>query len=563
SGNHCLWGSCYVAMGEIRARRTGYTQFFIPGKAMTPHADIIFTNVRAFTGNDAAPRAEAVAVKGNRITFVGDASGAESWRGPATRVIPGRGKTLLSGFIDAHFHLLWGSTRFDGAQLGEVKTTGGLKKVLLDFAGENKGTPWVNGNGLRYGIVSTRRELDGIIAERPVYVEAFDTHTAWVNTKALEMAGILHPGQGIGANGGIVRDAAGLATGELRDDSAMSVVRDLVPAPSERRKRELLAPRMRQITAAGITSIHNMNGDREEIMTYSAMEDAGEMLLRVYVPYWVKPEATEGMLTEAAEMARIQKDYVRGGAAKFFIDGIWESYTALAIGPYADDPAAAADGIWSLDRFIEMAGACDRMGLQIFAHACGDGAVRRALDGYEAIRRSNGKRDSRHRVEHIEVIHPDDMPRFRQLGVIASLQPLHAPMTPGDAPVWSAKTGPGRWPLSFAWRELKNAGARMVFGSDWMVAPFDPMLGIHRALTRRPWQPGFPDQRLTLEEILMAYTRDAAYAEFQEHRKGQLKEGYLADIVLLSEDIFQTEPEDIPNVKPLLTMVDGEVVYEV
>ena len=529
---------------------------------MSSHADLIFMNTRVFTSDESNPYAEAVAVAGNRIAFVGGSSEVEAWRGPETRVIDGQGNTLLPGFIDSHFHLLWGCIWLGSAQLQEVKTKEDLKKILLDFADENKTTSWVDGRGIKYGIVSTRQELDEIIADRPVYIGAYDGHTAWANTKALEMAGILQPGKEVGPNGIIVRDEAGLATGELREEDAMRAVHELVPEPSEARKRELLKLGMKQITASGVTSVHNMNGDMEEMLTYAAVEDAGEMLLRVYVPYWVKPDATEEMLAEAVEMAKVQGDYARGGAVKFFMDGVWESYTALNIDPYADDPEAIEDGIWSLERFTQMAAACDKLGLQIFVHACGDGAVRRTLDGYEAVQKLNGKRDSRHRVEHIEVIHPDDMPRFKELDVIASMQPLHSPLTGQDADVWLTRTGPQRWPVSFAWRDLKNAGAKMAFGSDWTVAPFNPMLGLYAALNRQKWAPEDPDQRLTLEETLIGYTRGAAYAEFQEHQKGQLKEGYLADIVLLSEDIFQTKPEDIADVKPLLTMVDGKVVYE-
>ena len=529
---------------------------------MSPHADVIFTNTKAFTSDESNPGAEAVAVKGNRIVFVGSNSQVETWRGPETRVIDGGGKTLLPGFIDSHFHLLWGCIWLGTAQLREVKTKEDLKNVLLAFAAENQTNPWVVGRGIKYGIVSTRQELDAIIADRPVYIGAYDGHTGWANTRALEMAGILHPGKEIGPNGIIVRDEAGLATGELREGDAMGAVRDLIPEPSEARKRELLKLGMSRIVATGVTSVHNMNGDMQEMMTYAAVEDAGEMVLRVYVPYWVKPEATEEMLAEAAEMAKIQGDYARGGAVKFFMDGVWESYTALNIDPYADDPDATEDGIWSLERFTQMAAACDRMGLQIFVHACGDGAVRRTLDGYEAVQRLNGKRDSRHRVEHIEVIHPDDMPRFKGLDVIAAMQPIHSPMSAQEADVWLARTGPQRWPVSFAWRDLKDAGATLSFGSDWTVAPFNPMLGLYAGLNRQKWGPDDPDQRLTLEELLIGYTRDAAYAEFQEHQKGQLKEGYLADIVLLSEDIFQTKPEEIANVKALLTMVDGKIVYE-
>jgi predicted amidohydrolase YtcJ len=529
---------------------------------MSPYADVIITNANVFTSDESNLHAEMVAVKGNRIVYVGSRLGGDEWRGPDTRVIDAQGKTLLPGFIDSHFHLLWGCIWLGSAQLQEVKTKEDLKKTLLDFASENKTTAWLDGRGIKYGIISTRQELDAIIANRPVYVGAYDGHTAWANTKALEMAGILQPGKEIGPNGIIVRDENGLATGELREGDAMSAVHDLVPEPSGARKRELLKLGMRQITATGVTSVHNMNGDMEEMMTYAAVEDAGEMLLRVYVPYWVKPDATEQMLAEAVEMSKVQGEYARGGAVKFFMDGVWESYTALNIDPYADDPDATEDGIWSLERFTQMAAACDKLGLQIFVHCCGDGAVRRTLDGYEAVQKLNGKRDSRHRVEHIEVIHPDDMPRFKELDVIASMQPIHSPLTGQDADVWLTRTGPQRWPLSFAWRDLKNAGARLVFGSDWTVAPFNPMLGLYAALNRQKWESDNPDQRLTLEETLIGYTRDAAYAEFQEHEKGQLKEGYLADMVLLSDDIFRVPPEELKDVKPLFTMVDGKMVYE-
>ena len=529
---------------------------------MSPYADFIITNAHVFTADESNLHAEALAVKGNRVAYVGSTAGVEEWRGSGTRVIDGQGKTLLPGFIDSHFHLLWGSIWLGNAQLQEVKSLIDLEEVLVEFASENKTTSWVLGRGIKYGIVSTRQELDAMIADRPVYVGAYDGHTAWANTKALEMAGILHPGKEIGPNGIIVRDEDGLATGELREGDAMRAVHDLVPEPDEARRRELLKLAMKQIAATGVTSVHNMNGDMEEMLTYAAVEDAGEMLLRVYVPYWVKPEATEAMLSEAADMAKVQGEYARGGAAKFFMDGVWESYTALNLDPYADDPDATEEGIWSLERFTQMAATCDEMGLQIFVHACGDGAVRRTLDGYEAVQKLNGVRDSRHRVEHIEVIHPDDMPRFKELGVIASMQPIHAPMSVEEADVWLSRTGEQRWPVSFAWRDIKDAGSVMAFGSDWTVAPYNPMLGLYAALNRQPYAPGHPDQRLQLEELLMGYTRDAAYAEFRENEKGQLKEGYLADMVLLSEDIFQIPPEELKDVKPLFTMMDGKLVYE-
>jgi predicted amidohydrolase YtcJ len=527
-----------------------------------PSADVIIMNAKVFTSDASNPYAEAVAVKGNRIIYVGINQGVESFKDKSTRVLDGQRHTLTTGFIDSHVHLLWGSLWMGNAQLQEVRTKEDLKSILLDFASQNQTDQWVLGRGVRYGIVSTRQELDEIIAHRPVYIGAFDGHTAWVNTKALETAGILHDDKREMVNGIIVRDANGLATGELREGDAMDAVMDLVPHPNSNRKRELLKLAIHEFNRTGITSVHNMNGDMEELMAYAALEDAGEMNLRVYVPYEIKPEATEEMLSEAAEMAKVQMDYVRGGAAKFFMDGVWESYTAFNIHPYADEPNTNAEPIFSLEHFTRMASLCDKIGLQIAVHCCGDGAVRQTLDGYEAIQKLNGKRDSRHRVEHIEVCQPEDMTRFKELGVIASIQTSHAPFSRADDPVWTSRTGPQRWPFAFPWRSLKNAGAILALGSDWTVAPFDPMINIHIALNRKQYAPADPDQRLTLEECILGYTRDAAYTEFMENEKGQIKEGYLADLVLFSHDLFEMKPEEITTAKAVMTVMDGRMVFE-
>ena len=527
-----------------------------------PSADVIITNARAFTGDESNPHAEAVAVKGNRIVFVGTNAEATSFKDQSTRLIDGQGHTLTAGFIDSHVHLLSGSLWLGHAQLQDVRTKEELKTILLDFAENNQTQPWVTGRGIKYGIVSTRQELDEILPSRPVYTVAYDGHTAWANTKALEMAGILNDDGRTMVNGIIVRAEDGSATGELREDDAMQAVMGLVPQPDANRKRELLKLAVQKFNATGITSVHNMNGDMEDLMTYAALEDAGEMNMRVYVPYHVKPETTEDMLHEAAVMASVQMDYVRGGAAKFFMDGVWESYTAFNLDPYADEPGVNVEPIFSLEHFTRMASLCDKMGLQIAVHCCGDGAVRQALDGYAAIQNMNGKRDSRHRVEHIEVCQPSDMPRFKQLGVIASMQTSHAPLSREEDLVWTSRTGPQRWPICFPWRSLKNAGAHLSLGSDWTVAPFDPMLNIYVALNRQKWSPTDPDQRLTLEECILGYTRDAAYTEFMEHQKGQVKEDYLADLVLFSHDLFELPPEEIRTARAVMTMIDGRIVFE-
>jgi hypothetical protein len=528
---------------------------------MSIKADIVIENAKVFTSNEAMPHAEAVAVKGNRIIYVGANEGVNEFKDEKTRVIDGQGRTLTAGFIDSHFHLLWGAIWAGSAQLYDVKDLNDVRTTLTEFASQNKTSTWVDGRGIKYGIVSTRQQLDAIISDRPVYINAYDGHTSWANTKALEMAGILQPGVDAPGVGVIVRDENGLATGELRE-TAMHLVADLIPEPSDARKRELLKMVIARINATGVTSVHNMNGDMQELMTYAALEDAGEMTLRVYVPFHIKPETMDVDLYEAVEMAQVQGEFVRGGAAKFFMDGVWESYTALAIEPYADDPDARPDGLFSAEHFNHMAAACDKLGLQIFVHCCGDGAVRRTLNGYEAVIGSNGRRDSRHRVEHIEVIHPDDLPRFKELGVIASMQTGHSPLALGDGDVWPDRVGKQRWGKSFAWRDVKNAGAHLALGSDWTVATFDPMLHLHAALNRQKWDAHDPDQRLTLEEVILGYTRDAAYAEFKENEKGQVREGTLADLVLFSHDLLALEPEDILAANAVMTIVDGKVVFE-
>jgi hypothetical protein len=209
-----------------------------------------------------------------------------------------------------------------------------------------------------------------------------------------------------------------------------------------------------------------------------------------------------------------------------------------------------------------MAAECDRLNLQIAVHAIGDGAVRQTLNGFEAVQQMNGKRDSRHRIEHIEIIQPDDLPRFAQLGVIASMQPLHLPGALGEDKAWLSHTGQGRWGRSFAWQSLRKAGARLVFGSDWPVVQPDPMLALQVALTRKPWLPGLPDQHQDLEPAIASYTRDAAYAEFQEGCKGQLRPGMLADLVMLSENLEAVPTEEISRAFPIMTICDGRVVFQ-
>ena len=519
--------------------------------------DIVIKNARVFTSDESNPCAEAVAVRGNRIVYVGSNKGAEEFSDAKTKIVDAKQRTLTPGFIDSHVHLLSGATWMGYAELSQARDASDVKRLLREYAENNQASAWVIGRRIGYDIVSTRQELDEIISDRPVYVRSADAHTAWANTKALELAGILKDG----TDDNIIRDENGFAAGELRE-SAMKFVLNVIPPPSEAFIRTQLKRASHEFNKAGITSVHNMNGDMRDLMTYAAAEDAGELTLRVYVPYEVKPEATEADLQEAVAMMNVQGDYVRGGAVKFFMDGVWESYTAFNIDPYADDSTVKVEPRFSLEHFTRMASACDGLGLQIAVHCCGDAAVRQTLNGYEAVQRANGRRDSRHRIEHVEICQSEDMTRFSELGVIASVQLSHAPLNLEESGVAQFRLGEKRWRHWQAWRDLKNAGARLAFGSDWTVVQFDPLTHLHVALNREKLAPDSTDQRLTLEECLIGYTRDAAYVEFKENEKGQIKIGYLADLALFSHDLFELKPEEIMSAKVVMTMLDGRIVYE-
>lgn len=534
---------------------------------MTNFADLLITNAHVYTVDEQHPHAQAVAVRGNRIVFVGNDDDARSWRGPHTIWIDGTGRTLLPGLIDSHFHLLWASRKLADLQLEEIEDLEQLATSLRAYATDHPDYTWLIGSHLRYKAIPADRPLDrhfldSIVPDRPVCLEAYDGHTRWVNTEALRRAGILY-GRELPPGHEIVMGSDGTATGELREPEAFEPVKAIIPEKSPAELEQLLRRGLELCARYGITSAHNMDTWDNGLAIYQAAEQRGEMTMRLYVPYNVTPETPLAALAEAAEWkATVQGNYVRSGFIKCFMDGVLESYTALLLEPYADLPESYGSALFSAEQFNQVAAEADRLGLQIAVHCCGDGAVKRALDGYAYAQAKNGRRDSRHRIEHIELLHPSDIPRFAELGVIASMQPLHAPMSIDSSDVWPARAGANRWGHSFAWRTLRQAGAQLAFGSDWPVANPNPMLGFASAYNRQLWQPGDPDQRQSLDEIIRGYTIDAAYTEFQEHEKGRIRPGFLADLVLLSADLFNTPAEAIEQVHSVLTVCDGSIVYQ-
>ena len=531
-----------------------------------PIADLIVDNAAVYTVNHSSPNAEAVAVTGNTIAFVGLNEDAADWRGPNTRVIDGQGHTLMPGFIDSHFHLLHGSLALNDIQLYDVANLDQLAATVRDFVEQHPDRDWYLGYGLSYDTLPnqqqlTRHHLDAIEANKPLILFAFDFHTAWANTEALRQLGWLVDAPA-DVSKGVLLDNDGFASGVLLELNIQ--ILDALPQPTFDQKRAALNKGLAQAAGLGITSVHNMDGNPELIALFAAMEDLGELTLRVYCPYDVTPKTTPEQFVDALAMRdNYQSSLLRGGCVKFFMDGVIESGTGFVLRHYPNEPDNFGDPLYSAKHFTQMATEADRLGLQIFVHAVGDAAVRRALDGFEAVQQSNGHRDSRHRIEHIELIHPDDLPRFAELGVIASMQPLHAPLNPEKNPdAWSAHTYPEQWNGCFPWRGLRNAGAHLIFGSDWPIVSQSPFEGLDIAVNRGPIHPDHQDERQTLAEAIAAYTCDAAYAEFQEQKKGQLKPGMWADMVLVSENIFAIPADEIAHVQPVVTVCDGQVVFE-
>jgi hypothetical protein len=477
------------------------------------------------------------------------------------------GHTLMPGFIDSHFHMQHGSLELEKIHFETCFNYDDATRAIRTFAAENPGAPWLSGFGMRYNLgpgltPMTRQSLDAIVADRPIAITAYDGHTMWINTLGLRMAGIFN-GAECPPNSEVVMDEHGEATGELKE-RANQFIAAVLPVPDRVTKLRLLKKGIHIASKIGITSIHNMDGDPEQAELYVTLENEGDLSVRIYLPYSIRVDTPIEAIKAETELLQsiCRSELLRSGCVKVFMDGVIETYTGLLVDPYADNPSTCGDSNYSVEHFNRIVLEADRLGLQIFVHSVGDGGVRRVLNAYELAKKTNGIRDSRHRVEHIEVIHPADLPRFRELGVIASMQPLHSPPSVDDGDIWQFRVGESRWPLSFAWTDVRGAGAMLVFGSDWPVVTQNPYMGIHNTLNRKPWAEGMPHHHQDLADTLRSYTCDAAYAEFKENLKGKLQPGCLADLVLLSDDIFTIPHQQMKDVHPRLTMLGGKITFE-
>ncbi len=530
-------------------------------------ADTVFINATIWTGHADQPWAQAIALRGDRILAVGSQANVLRAAGPGVPAIDLGGALVLPGLIDSHTHFLEGGFALRSIQLREARSKAEfIARIAAKAKTLEKGQWILNGDWDQTQFTPPempRREwIDAVTPDNPVFVNRLDAHMSLANSLALGIAGITKdtpnpPG------GEILKDPrTGEPTGILKD-AAKDLVTARIPAPTMAEKMKAAETALAHAASLGLTSITDM-ADASNFEVYRELDEQGKLTcrLRVYVPIdeIEHPERLKALAPSADGLLSF-------GGLKGFVDGSLGSATALFFDPYTDEPGKR--GLFAQQMFPEGVMAkrlllADKAGQQVAIHAIGDRANAVLLDLYEAAIKAGGPRDRRWRIEHAQHLRPVDIDRFGKMGIIASVQPYHA----SDDGRWAErKIGPERAKTTYAFRSLLNSGAVLAFGSDWNVAPLDPLTGIYAAVTRRTidgkkpdgW---IPEQKITLEEAVRGYTLDGAFAEFAEIQKGTLEPGKLADLVVLDKDFFKLGPDSIPGTKRLLTMVGGRIVYK-
>ena len=538
------------------------------GAQPKPAADMLILNAKVWTADEAHPRAEAVAVIQDRIVAVGSNAELDQWRGPKTLVINAEGKLLVPGFNDAHVHFLSGGMQLDNVQLNDAKSKEEFASRIGERASKTPKGEWILGGDWdetkwNPRVIPTKDLVDSMTSETPVFVSRYDGHMVLANSAALRLAGI--SAQTPDPPGGvIVRDVHGDPTGALKD-AAMDLAAKAIPPLSHDQRLRAIQRAIDHALSLGVTSVQNMDPDYADIAIYGELLDRGELKVRIYAA---------PLITDVEDQVKLGIRHAFGGpslrigAVKAFADGSLGSRTAYFYEPYLDQ--SNTRGLLS-EQMQPVAVMRDRMtkadaaGLQICTHAIGDEAISTILDLYSYLLKTHGEGNHRFRIEHAQHMAEKDFDRFAQLHVIASVQPYHAI---DDGRFAEERIGHERASRTYAFRTFLNHGVRLAFGTDWDVAPLDPMQTIYAAVTRATldgknpngW---FPEQKLSVEEAVEAYTMGSAFAEFQENEKGSITPGKLADMVLLSQDIFDVAPEKIRDTKVVKTIIGGKVLWEI
>jgi predicted amidohydrolase YtcJ len=538
----------------------------------TAYADTVIAHGKIYTLNPKQPWAEAVAIRGDRIVAVGSDAEIAKLQSKNTQVIDAKGRLVLPGFTDCHIHFIDGSFSLGRVNLEGAKDAADIQKRLREYEAAHPGGGWVLGRGWNYAMFPTslpdKKYLDEVFPNRPAFLEGYDGHTYWANSKALELAHITKDTPNP-ANGVIVRDPqTGEATGALKE-AAQALVAAVVPKSTRGEKLAALRAGIHWANENGITRVHSAGGDFEEIELYDELLRHGDLTLRFYVAYFQNPpELRQQDITEIEDARKkYTGDWLSAGAVKFMIDGVVESHTAAMLQPYSDDASFQGKPFWDADKYRAAVAELDKRGLQIFTHAIGDSGVRTVLDAYENMEKINQTSGKRPRIEHIETISTQDVPRFGKLGVIASMQPLHSYPDENTLTVWARNAGPDRASRAWVWKNIATDGGQLAFGSDWPVVTLNPFEGIQTAVTRQtseglPKEGFVPTQRLSVADAIRGYTLGAAYAGFREKTEGSIESGKLADLIILSQNAFEVEPRTINQTKVLTTIVGGRVVFQ-
>jgi predicted amidohydrolase YtcJ len=536
--------------------------------AQTPlAADLILLNGKIWTVNDAQPEAEAVACRGSHIVAVGTNDEVRRLAGPRTRVVDLQGRRVVPGFNDAHVHFYNGGAGLASVQLRDAKSEAEFRRRVGDFAARSPKGRWIlEGNwdheSWSPARLPTRQLIDDVTPDHPVFVQRLDGHMALANSLALRLAGVTRetpnpPG------GEIVRDARGEPTGVLKD-AAMGAVHRVIPAPDAAQIEEALRAAMTYAAQNGVTSVQDVSASPEVFAAYQRLLEKGELTVRVSGH---QPLAEWKRLAAVGVRAGFGNEKLKIGALKGFADGSLGSTTALFFEPYTDAPQTSglpSEEMIPESRMLENIVGADAAGLQVAVHAIGDRANQTVLKMFDEAERRNGARDRRFRIEHAQHLRPEEVKAFARQKVIASMQPYH---TIDDGRWADKRIGPERAKGTYAFRSLLDAGAILAFGSDWFVAPMEPLVGIYAAVTRRTldaknpqgWVPG---QKITVAEAVRAYTLGSAYASFDEKAKGSIEVGKLADLAVPSADIFSVNPAEIERARVVMTVFDGRVIFE-
>jgi predicted amidohydrolase YtcJ len=528
---------------------------------------VVYLHGRIYTNDPANPWAEAMAFRDGKIRCVGkidyvllECGGND----PSAETIHLHGKFVMPGFNDAHVHLGGAGADMLSVRLNGVTSIEEVQKRVADAVAHHKEGEWITGSGWDHTLwpdkkFPNKQQLDVVAPKNPVFLTHVSGHVAVANSLALQHGEIKKDSPNP-PGGMIERDADGVATGMLEEDSAMKLVADRIPdLKADQRRRGILMV-LADAAKNGVTSAQDFS-DWADYLVYMQLKEEGKLTLRI--TEWLPFQLPTNELLNMRAQGGTTDPWLRTGALKAFTDGALGSRTAALLAPYSDDPSTSGILTNDPEKLRVMAIERDKAGFQLNFHAIGDRANRVALDVFEAVAKANGPRDRRDRVEHAQVLAPEDVPRFAQLHVIASMQPSHET---SDMRWAGSRIGPDRAKGAYAWASLLKSGAHLAFGTDYDVEPLNPMRGLYACVTRELPEGGptggwEPQEKISLADCIRAYTSGSAYAQFEEGKKGELKAGEYADFIILSADLTKIPPKDFTKTMVLLTVVDGRPVY--